>query len=288
MDYIIFNQPGGFPLTTNILDAMQAMYQPFLNGLGAMAGTRAIISGCQKNGNTVSAGLIQIDGEMYGLVEGIEQEYITIKEDKKIYEFENGNENITVVYRYAVFGTGTDPYKWADFKRVPILSEIPDFMQYVNDTIEDFRKKLTPIGTICMWSGNPEQIPAGWWLCDGSNGTPDLRGRFIVGYDGGGYQVGNTGGDMFVTLNYNQMPAHTHRAWTTWGGEHNHDYIKAVPGRGYKTKRDDSPFQGYVTEKTSWNGGHNHQVQMDSAGANEAHENRPPFYTLAYIMFKNE
>ena len=58
-----------------------------------------------------------------------------------------------------------------------------------------------PIGGIIMWSGQVSNIPSGWKLCDGNNGTPDLRGRFIVGASAsGGYDPGATGGSNEVTL----------------------------------------------------------------------------------------
>jgi len=44
-----------------------------------------------------------------------------------------------------------------------------------------------------MWSGSIGSIPAGYVICNGSNGTPDLRDSFIVG-SGNTYGVGNTGG----------------------------------------------------------------------------------------------
>lgn len=50
-----------------------------------------------------------------------------------------------------------------------------------------------PRGMICMWSGSATAVPAGWALCDGTNGTPDLRDRFIVGA-GSTYASGATGG----------------------------------------------------------------------------------------------
>lgn len=53
--------------------------------------------------------------------------------------------------------------------------------------------KPTPAGTIVMWSGPTNKIPRGWTVCDGKNGTPDLRDRFIVGA-GGQYEAGETGG----------------------------------------------------------------------------------------------
>lgn len=56
----------------------------------------------------------------------------------------------------------------------------------------DISKALLPRGTIVAWSGSKNTIPAGWALCEGLNGTPDLRDRFIVGA-GGGYAPGITG-----------------------------------------------------------------------------------------------
>src|SRR5699024_9581876 len=79
-----------------------------------------------------------------------------------------------------------------------------------------------PAGMIMMWSGSTtSSIPAGWALCNGSNGTPDLRDRFIVGA-GGDYGAGNTGGANSVTLTTAQIPAHNHSASTGSNGSHNH------------------------------------------------------------------
>lgn len=83
---------------------------------------------------------------------------------------------------------------------------------------------LVPIGGIIMWSGAIVDIPAGWALCDGSNGTPNLRDRFVVGA-GGAYAVGNTGGLDTVTLTSGQIPSHTHPAGTlatSSAGDHAH------------------------------------------------------------------
>src|SRR5690606_19438934 len=78
-----------------------------------------------------------------------------------------------------------------------------------------------PIGGIIMWSGSIDSIPPGWALCDGRNGTPDLRDKFIVGA-GQSYQVGNTGGRKEVTLTTSQLPTHTHTASISSSGTHNH------------------------------------------------------------------
>lgn len=52
-----------------------------------------------------------------------------------------------------------------------------------------------PTGIITAWFGAIVDIPAGWFLCDGNNGTPNLRNRFIVGA-GDTYAVNDTGGNI--------------------------------------------------------------------------------------------
>jgi microcystin-dependent protein len=82
---------------------------------------------------------------------------------------------------------------------------------------------LVPSGAILMWSG--ETPPVGWALCDGTNGTPDLRGRFIVGYDPSDPDynaTGLTGGEKSHTLSQTEMPGHVHSVTgsTTTNGVH--------------------------------------------------------------------
>jgi len=66
-----------------------------------------------------------------------------------------------------------------------------------------------PSGCIVLWSGSVASIPSGWYLCNGSNGTPDLRNRFIVGA-GSTYAVGGTGGSADAIV-----VSHTHTATVT-------------------------------------------------------------------------
>lgn len=71
---------------------------------------------------------------------------------------------------------------------------------------------FVPVGSIIMWSGdesNLNLIPNNWRLCDGTNGTPDLRDRFIVGA-GNNYDIGESGGSDSVTLTQDNIPEHSH------------------------------------------------------------------------------
>ena len=119
---------------------------------------------------------------------------------------------------------------------------------------------LIPHGLIAMWSGVFDEIPSGWALCDGNNGTPDLRDRFIVGA-GAKYSVGDVGGSDSVTLTANQMPRHNHEL--TYGGSAAANLIRVLGAN---------------------NNAGNSGVPVSMAGGDEAHENRPPYLALAYIM----
>lgn len=81
-----------------------------------------------------------------------------------------------------------------------------------NATITALKSALNvafPVGTIHLWNGSVASIPSGWVLCNGSNGSPDLRDRFIVGA-GNTYGPGWVGGATTATLNWNNMPPHNH------------------------------------------------------------------------------
>lgn len=64
-------------------------------------------------------------------------------------------------------------------------------------------------GMIIMWAGSSGSIPLGWLLCDGTNGTPNLRDKFIIG-SGGQYATGSNGGSNSLTLTVDNLPAHQH------------------------------------------------------------------------------
>lgn len=75
-----------------------------------------------------------------------------------------------------------------------------------------------PVGGIILWSGSVASIPSGWALCDGSSGTPDLRGRFVVGA-GGAHSPDDTGGADSVDISH----THTSGTYATDSDGHTHD-----------------------------------------------------------------
>ena len=123
-----------------------------------------------------------------------------------------------------------------------------------------------PSGGIIIWSGASNAIPSGWYLCNGSNGTPDLRNRFIVGA-GSGYSVGNTGGADSVTLTTTQIPSHDHNVDVLAEFASTHGTWQV--GGGYR--------------QVHTGGTHRKPITSDTGGGG-SHENRPPYYALCYIM----
>jgi microcystin-dependent protein len=174
-----------------------------------------------------------------------------------------------------------------------------------------------PRGGIILYSGSTLAIPTGWVLCNGTNSTPDLRNRFVVGA-GSLYAVGDTGGSSYVALSTANLPAHTHSSGTLGGstnsaGSHTHSgttnttgshthgvltyYDANANGNRVATAYANGGTRAYTeaagdhshTLSINSNGAHTHTVDVNSGntgskGSGTTHENRPPYYALAYIM----
>lgn len=135
-----------------------------------------------------------------------------------------------------------------------------------------------PSGCILMWSGSIGSIPSGFYLCDGTNSTPDLRSKFIVGA-GSTYSVGQTGGTADAVI-----VAHTHTATVALTDPgHNHSggasFIANTYGGGPATGANGSN----VSTGTSTTG-ITVGVTNASTGVSGTNQNLPPYYSLAFIM----
>lgn len=161
-----------------------------------------------------------------------------------------------------------------------------------NDTIiailNNYLAELFPIGMIVLWSGSIATIPDGWALCNGSNGTPDLRNRFVVGA-GTTYGVGATGGAVSGTtssggahahggntgstaLSLAQIPAHTHSVTTL-----------SITGTGAVQGGTAIQETGADSGSAGSGASHNHTIPSEAAHTHTV-ATLPPYYALAYIM----
>jgi microcystin-dependent protein len=161
--------------------------------------------------------------------------------------------------------------------------------------IDYFEEKAFPTGGIIMWSGSIGSIPAGWFLCDGNNSTPNLQDRFIVGA-GSTYAVDATGGATTDTSSSDGDHSHTitvnnHTLTESEMPSHTHDVtrVDATGGSstliGKTTSGLSTINEANAATSTGGSSGHNHTASSNSTGAH-THEVDilPPYYALAYIM----
>jgi hypothetical protein len=162
-------------------------------------------------------------------------------------------------------------------------------------------------GMIKPWYGSSLDIPTGWALCDGSNGTPDLRGRFILGA-GGAYNLSATGGAESVTSSAEGSHNHGGVTGATVADlpEHNHTiFVATKNGAGGDTQGfgtsgniavagDQQASVGYIDtnqagtqiigDTGSGGSGHTHTISDDGSHAHTV-ATLPPYYGLYYIMY---
>lgn len=134
-----------------------------------------------------------------------------------------------------------------------------------------------PSGIIAIWSGTVASIPSGWVICDGTNGTPNLTGQFVVHADAdaaGTYNVGDTGGSNTVTLAETNLPGHTHSVsgTTASDGAHTHNVSgnTSTTGAHTHTLSGNTSNSGNHTHNgsTSNTGTHKHNLTYQEGGGN--------------------
>lgn len=204
-----------------------------------------------------------------------------------------------------------------------LLATFPNVSGAITKTHTEINQGAVPTGVIVMWSGSVATIPAGWALCNGANGTPDLRGRFIVGAALSGYLVADIGGSATDAITTSSAGSHSHTAALagahTHGGStgahtltiaqmpaHKHidGYGEDLAGRYGKASalasaadmgRDGASTSGPYTSTEGGGAAHSHSISSDGdhthttdTAGGHTHtatvDTLPPYYALAYIM----
>lgn len=205
-------------------------------------------------------------------------------------------------------------YREAEFKKTFTLSTR-------TSVLKSTRKRAYPLNTITIVSSSSSFDDngigfgefEGWFVCNGQNGTRDLRGRFLVGKqadsNGGDFKlVGDVGGRARMKLSKREMPSHTHEYSGHWHdissttdrqGEHMHSYIDYwrqidTGGNNYYVGGDKYLDLEQNTRFTGSAGGHEHTVKgrAQNASANLSVEGDdgdfeilPPYFVVHYIIY---
>jgi microcystin-dependent protein len=140
-----------------------------------------------------------------------------------------------------------------------------------------------PPGLIATWSGSLGTIPTGWQLCDGTNGTPNLRDKFLIGA-GTTYAVSDVGGEATHTLITTEIPAHVHYGGMTdqgvsTQGDANITIVDVVENYAGSVGAGKAIGFAYGTDS-----GYDNIYLSNSTGSGDAHNNLPPYYALAFIQ----
>jgi microcystin-dependent protein len=280
---------GGHPLRLDDITHLQSgiidVLKGICDGIGLGVGTY-ILSGCNITDSgtqtTVSPGYIYHNGIIYpfdgitynnAITPGfirywfIEQQVLS----PSPVTYQDGNtQNVHIRERFNIGYSNTPPPNYILFQQIRRLRQVVGITpQYgiimysglvSNFTTNGLGKSGTPVDGWALCNGNTFSLVGG-----GTVTTPDLRGRFIVGYhntDTDYNTIGNVGGSKTHTLTVNEMPAHTHGMGVR---------ITGVT-MGASSGNSAVSITGSNTNPT------------DSTGGGQPHENRPPFYTLAFIM----
>jgi microcystin-dependent protein len=138
-----------------------------------------------------------------------------------------------------------------------------------------------------VWTKSISEIPSGWAICDGNNGTPDLIDRMVRGVSPTNDSAGVRGGTNSTVLATSQIPSHNHPVTidSTQVGDHTHELGQTdnrwgIDPSDYTT----TPGAQYDSYPTTSAGNHSHEFSVGATGSDSPIENRPKQKKVIYIM----
>ena len=279
MNKLNLTHEAGYPFDVNFLAFMQNAYSLF-NNLGHLAGNKVIVSGCEQTGNTLSAGTVFINGELFPFEGGAKDSTVFIKELTNEVTFEDGFLRPLEIIRSVAFGRSVPEktFNWEDFQRVTNLQDLGKNKTDNTETekllkrIEKLekQKQAVPIGLIALWGKPANEIPAGW------REYVNLRGKMPIGLDpdyvkkpedSQDYQLNSLlkqGGERSQQLTIEEMPSHSHN-------------IETVPRRVSDVDRGSLSSTFSVDDPTS--------RTSSSTGGDQPHNNMPPYRVVQFIEY---
>lgn len=308
-----------FPLDCETLDYLQTL-TAMTAIIGNVAGDKIVLYGCEPNseGTRRSAGYVflrtkaQPEGEVLYWEGGSTTSGMYLKQEDVPVNANNTDYPKAYTIRSLAPGIGAENYKWEEFTDIKSVKQLMDENKNLRSDLAAVQQ--APLGIIQMWAG--AKVPEGYVLCDGTAykqsdypelfaalgsafnmalsaaGTayttqsgyfrvPDLRGRFVVGRhdsDNDYRTNGQGGGAKTVALTEAQLPSHKHNFKDYYHSEGS----KKIKGNYDAVETNSNVGCGdtdYDNHYLQW-----YKHDTEAAGNGQAHENRPPYYVMAYIM----
>ena len=274
---------AGYPFDVAFLAFMQNAYNLF-NHFGHLAGNKAIISGCEQVGNTISAGTVYINGELYPFTGGTKGDTIFIKEETTEATFQDGFLRPLETIRTIAFGRSTPEktFNWADFKRITNLQELGENKTDNTETkkllerIEKLekQKQAVPIGLVAIWGKPENEIPEGW------REYVPLRGVMPIGHDPE-YTRTNDDPEDYRLNTLNQK-----------GGSRSHKLTEAEMPSHHHQQGSESLYNRYgggrFVGPRNWQSGTLDACadqNTSTTGGDQPHNNMPPYRVVQFIEY---
>jgi hypothetical protein len=277
---------AGYPFDVGFLAFMQNTYNLF-NHFGHLAGNKVIISGCEEVGNTISAGTVYINGELFPFEGGAKGDTVIIKEETNEVTFEDGFLRPLETIRTAAFGRSVPEktFNWEDFKRVYNLQYLGENKTDNTETekllkrIEKLekQKQAVPIGLVAIWGKPENEIPEGW-----EEYVP-MRGVMPIGHDPEYRKDENDAEDYRLNALKHRSGKRSHKLTIEEMPEHKHNYGDIYFSESGGTVV--TPTK-YGSNKSDYdNGGFEMNRTSKETGGDQPHNNMPPYRVVQFIKY---